>query len=273
MTYKKIVLVALTLSLNLALFAQDCIPSKPNPPRLVNDLANLLDDNSERQLENALVNFNDTSSTQIVVLTVKDLCGYDAAGFSYEIGEKWGVGDAKFNNGVVIMIKPKVGNDRGQAFIATGYGLEGVLPDATAFEIVNQGMIPFFKQNDYRSGIFTAAQTVMDITGGEYSAENYNSRNKSKKKTSVIPFLVILVFIGFMLFGTVNRARSYGKRNNVGLLAALFLMGSMSRRHGGQYNNFTSGGGGFGGFGGGSGGGFGGFGGGSFGGGGAGGSW
>jgi len=261
-------LTILFLSIGIQLRAADCIPEAPNPPRLINDFAQLINDNSEGKLERVLVSFNDTTSTQIAIVTVNDLCDYDPASFTYEIGERWGVGNAKFDNGIVIMIKPKQSNSRGQAFIATGYGLEGVLPDATAKRIVEQEMIPYFKKNDYENGIFAAAQIIMEITGGEYSAKNYNGKGRKGKKTPVFPIIFILFFIVIMLVSTVGRARRYGQKNNMGLWAALWLMGSMNSRHRGRYNDFTSGGGGFGGSGG-----FGGFGGGSFGGGGAGGSW
>lgn len=251
----------------------DCIPEKPKKERLVNDFAEIFSSQEIAQLERRLVNFNDTTSTQIAVVTVEDLCGYDPAEFAFEIGETWGVGDRKFNNGVVILLKPKTTVDKGQTHITVGYGLEGVLPDAIAKRIVNNEMIPRFKQNDdYYGGITAAVQVVMDITGGEYSAENYNKRNKKKKESiPLIPLIFVLFFIVIMIAGTMGRARKYAHRNNMSLWAALFLMGSANRRHRGHYNNFNSGRGGFGGFGGG--GGFGGFGGGSFGGGGAGGSW
>ena len=259
------------LSFSSIFAADDCIPSKPKPARLVNDFAEVLSAQTEQALEQHLVNFNDTTSTQIAIVTVNDMCGYDRAAFAYEIGESWGVGDAKFNNGVVIMVKPKVGRSKGQAFIATGYGVEGVLPDAICKRIIENEMIPYFKKNDYDGGIIQAAKVVMDITGGEYSAENYN-KNKSKSGDfPIFPFFIILFFAIIMFAGTFKRAKSYAHRNDMSLWAALFLMGSMGSRHGGHFNNFTSGRGGFGG--GSGGGGFGGFGGGSFGGGGAGGSW
>ena len=249
--------------------AQGCIPSKPNPPRLVNDFAGILSSSQEQGLEQFLVGFNDTTSTQIAIVTVNDLCGYDAASYTFELGENWGVGDAKFNNGLVMMVKPKVGNSTGQVFIAPGYGLEGVLPDAIAKRIIENELIPRFKQEDYFGGISAGVKVIVDIVGGEYSAENYNNNRSKKKSFPFFPLIFIAFFILVMFAGTFKRARKYSNQNDVGFLAALMLMGSMSRRHGGHYNNFRSGGGGFGG----GSGGFGGFGGGSFGGGGAGGSW
>lgn len=270
MRIQKTVLFLLVFLIGFASNSQDCIPEKPNPPRLVNDFAGLLSPQEEQQLEKKLVDFNDTTSTQIAIVTVNDLCEYDAASFTFQLGEKWGVGDANFNNGLVMMIKPKVGNSRGQAFIATGYGLEGVLPDAIAKRIIENELIPQFKKNNIFGGIAAGTNVIVEIVGGEYSAENYNNQNGKQKKFPIFPLFFILLFVIIMFAGTFRRAKSYSTQNNVGLWAALLLMGSMNQRHGGHYNHFRSGSGGFGG---GSGGGFGGFGGGSFGGGGAGGSW
>lgn len=260
-------LVILGLSFS-ALAQQDCFPQKPNPPRLVNDFADVLSSQEENQLEHYLLGFEDTTSIQVTIITVKSLCGDDAAHFAFTIGEEWGVGNKEFNNGLVILVKPKYGNDRGKAFIATGYGMEGVLPDAIAKRIVEQEMIPSFKQEDYFGGIANAAQVVVDITGGEYSAEAY----AKGKGVPLGAIFFLLFFVALMFIGTIRRARNYAGANNLPLWTALWLMGSMNNRHRGHYSNFSSGSGGFGGFGGG-GGGFGGFGGGSFGGGGAGGSW
>lgn len=257
----------LLLLFSFTIKAEDCLPKAPKSPRLVNDLANVLDQGTENALENALVNFNDTTSTQILILTTDDLCGYDPSSYAFEIGEIWGVGNAEFNNGIVVLIRPKRDGQKGHAFIATGYGLEGVLPDAIAKRIVEYEMIPQFKKNNYDQGVINAVTVIMDITGGEYSAENYN--NSKKSKGGGFPILFILFFVFLMFFGVFSRARRYANHNDLSLWAALWLMGSMSGRHRGHYNSFTSGGGGFGG----GGGGFGGFGGGSFGGGGAGGSW
>lgn len=267
-------LIAFSFISILASAKSDCIPAKPKQQRLVNDFAKLLSAAQVQQLEQKLVVFNDTTSTQVAIITVNSLCDYEPQQFAFEVGERWGVGDKKFNNGIVILVKPKLGNERGQAFIATGYGLEGVLPDATTKRIIESEMIPQFKQNNYFGGISAAVNAVIDIAGGEYSAESYNKKGKKSKSFPWFPLAFIFFIIIIMIAGTLGRAKKYARTNNLNLLTALFLMGSMSGRHRGHYSNFSSGRGGFGGgFGGGGGGGFGGFGGGSFGGGGAGGSW
>lgn len=262
--------VLLFLLISFGLSAQDCMPAKPTTPRLVNDFAKVLDANQVQALERRLVAFNDSTSTQIAVVTVNDLCGNDAGAFAFELGEKWGLGDARFDNGIVLLFKPKTADSKGQVFIATGYGLEGVLPDAIGKRIVEKEMIPMFKQGAIAQGIFKGTETIIDIVGGEYSAAAY--QKGTTKKVSVFPFLFVLFIIFIFIFSFVKRAKKYSIGHDVSLWTALFLMGSSTRSHGGSWNSFNSGSGGFGGFGGG-GGGFGGFGGGGFGGGGAGGSW
>ena len=256
---------------------QASIPDKPNPPRLVNDFAKLLSEQTTQELEFILRAFSDSTSTQITIVTINNLGDYEPSDFAFRLGEKWGIGQKGLDNGVVVLVKPKLSNsDRGHAYIAVGYGLEGAIPDAIGKRIVELEMIPAFKQNNYEKGIVLAAQSIMKLASGEYTAANYG---KKKKKTGslLLPLLFFLAAIILIVLGTLNRARHYALGHNVSFWTALWLMSAMDTAHRGRYSDFSSGRGGFGGFGGGSGfgsgGGFGGFGGGSFGGGGAGGSW
>jgi uncharacterized protein len=264
---KQLLLLAL-ITFSIGVSAQNCFPEKPSKQRLVNDLAGMFTAQEINLLEEKLVNFNDTTSTQIAVITVLDLCDYEASSFAFELGEKWGIGNAEFDNGIVVLFKPKTNDSKGQIYIATGYGLEGVLPDAIGKRIVENEMIPLFKQGAIYQGINRGTSVIMDIVGGEYSSDAY--QKGSTKPVPIFPFIFVLFIIFIFIFSAVKRAKTYSLGHNVSLWTALFLMGSSTRSHGGSWNNFHSGSGGFGG---GGGGGFGGFGGGSFGGGGAGGSW
>ena len=242
-------------------FSAAQIPDRPVPPRLVNDFANILSQSERAQLEDELVQFANSTSTQIVVVSVPDLEGFDPGDFAFNLGEKWGVGQKGKDNGIVVLVKPKQGNNKGQVFIATGYGLEGVLPDAVVNStVVDYEMIPRFKENDYFGGISNGLKVIMEITRGEYTADQYQEKVGQSKEGGFIPAIIIfiLVFI-FMMRGRRNRFYSPGKS-----LPFWLAMGMMSGSHrsSGSFGNFSSGSGGFGGFGGGS-----------FGGGGAGGSW
>jgi uncharacterized protein len=245
------------------------IPVKPDPPRLVNDFAGILSTGEIDNLERKLFNFNGSTSTQIVVVIVKSLNGHDKNEFARLIGENWGVGQKGKNNGAVILVKPKYPNEQGEACIQTGYGLEGAIPDALAKRIVEREMIPNFRNGNYYAGIESAVNTMISLSKGEYTADQY-TKSASKKSSPyglLIPLLIlIIVFVAIRS----SRAQGMSVGKSLPFWTAFWLLGSMGRGHSGSWNDFSSGSGGFGG---GGGGGFGGFGGGSFGGGGAGGSW
>lgn len=257
----KKIIIFITAILGIAAISVAQIPERPVPPRLVNDFANILTDTERAQLEDTLVQFARTTSTQIVVVTIPDLEGNDPGDYAFRLGEKWGVGQKDKNNGIVILVKPKQGNSKGQVFIATGYGLEGILPDAVVNStVIDYEMIPRFEENNYYQGIASGVQVIMNITRGEYTAEQYHQQYAQNKEGGVIPAIVIFIIVFIiMMRGRRNRFYSPGKS-----LPFWLAMGMLSggRGSGGSFGNFSSGSGGFGGFGGGS-----------FGGGGAGGSW
>lgn len=256
---KRIIFLLFTILTFNHLNAQECLLDQKPVQNLVQDYANVISDEEEQYLREKLLAFNDTTSIQILVVTVTDLCGYDKASFTYTLGEKWGVGQQGKNNGIVIMVKPKEIDGRGEAFIAPGYGLEGVVPDAIAKRIVENEMIPYFKSQEYYYGIHQAVNVLMSLTSGEFTADDYNKTNWSE---IIVPVLIFLFIFIIIIVSSVKRARDYSIGHDIPFWTAFMMMNNSGRRHGGSWGNFNSGGGSFGGFGGGS-----------FGGGGAGGSW
>ena len=127
--------------------AQD-LPEPMRPKRIVNDFTQLFSPQQQQALEQKLRNFNDTSSTQIAIVTVPTLQGYAPSDYAQRLAEKWGVGQKGKDNGVLLLIKPKSRTEKGQVAIAVGYGLEGVIPDAIASRIIRNEIIPEFQQND-----------------------------------------------------------------------------------------------------------------------------
>jgi len=261
---------AFFILLGAGLMAQD-IPDAPVPPRLVNDFAGLLSQGEAAQLEAKLVAFNDTTSTQISVVTITSLDGYSKEDYADRLAEKWGIGHKGKDNGVLILIKPKYANESGQVRISVGYGLEGAIPDALANRIVDYDMIPHFKEGNFYAGLDQATSTIMSLASGEFTADQYIKKRTPGLAGILVPIIIITIIL--VIFGRGGRGRHYsaGSRTSGSLWTAIWL-GSIlnSGRSGGSWGDFKGGGGSFGG---GGGGGFGGFGGGSFGGGGAGGSW
>jgi uncharacterized protein len=241
------------------LFAQQVIP-RPNPPRLVNDNVGLLTPDQQQSLEHKVDAYDDSTSNQIAIVVVPTLNGLEPVDYAVTLGREWGVGGKQFNNGVIILISTE--KDNRKVFIATGYGLEGAIPDVTAKEIVDNDLIPYLKEGDYYRGLDLAVDAIMQAARGEYKApEGYRSKGKG---FSIFPFIVIIVVILIIIFrrggGGGGMASRRGYRSGISPIWWLPLGGG----GGGGWSGGDSGGGG---------GGFGGFGGGSFGGGGAGGSW
>ncbi|MCX6219425.1 MAG: TPM domain-containing protein [Bacteroidia bacterium] len=264
----RFLLIAVLLFIFAGAKAADEFPARPEPPHLVNDFTGILSASQVRALENKLDAFNQKTSTQIAIVIVKDIFGYDKGDYAFKLAEKWGIGQKGKNNGILILVKPKFDNgETGKFFIAVGYGLEGAVPDITARKtIIAAEMMPSFKVNDYYTGLDRATTVLMSLTAGEFTADQYDE--KVSKHSAFPGFAILLViFVVFMLFNR-NRNQTVGANGGGGsLLGSLWLLSMFGGRGGGgSWNDFSGGGGG-------DSGGFGGFGGGSFGGGGAGGEW
>ncbi|MBC7829253.1 MAG: TPM domain-containing protein [Chitinophagaceae bacterium] len=243
------------------------IPSRPNPPKLVNDQADVLSPDEESRLERKLVAYDDSTSNQVVILTIQTLEGYPIEEYALKIFRDWGIGNKTTNNGVLILA---VIEDR-QVRIEVGYGLEGAIPDITANQIIRNDIAPGFRSNNYYEGFDKASESVIKAAAGEYKApEGYRTRT-GKSGKGIGGMIVAFIVIIFIL-SNINRRGGGGggfmsRRGYRGLVGPSILASLLG-----------GGGGGWGGSGGGGGwsgggGGFGGFGGGSSGGGGASGSW
>lgn len=231
------------------------LPARPNPPKLVVDYTNTLSPDQINALEQKLVIFDDSTSSQISIVIIETTGDRDISDFAFALGRAWGIGNKEFNNGILLLVAK---NDR-KVFIATGYGLEGALPDALAKEIISNEIKPNFKENDFYRGLDEGTDAIMQAIQGEYKApDGYHKRDEKG-----VPGIIIVIIV-IIIISIIRRGGGGGGYYN----------GGGYRRGSGMW--FFPGAGGFGGgFGGGSssGGGFGGFGGGSFGGGGAGGDW
>jgi uncharacterized protein len=238
----------------------DSLPNRPNPPRLVNDLVGMLSPGQVQQLEQKLDTYNDSTSTQITIVIVKSTGQYEAADYAFSIGRKWGVGQKGKNNGLVLLWAP--GNRK--LYIATGYGLEGAIPDAIAKRIITQILAPNFKQLNYYQGLDEATTEIIKRASGEYKAD---PRDTSGGDTSLGEIL-FWVFIVAMVIFFISRRSGGGRGGRGGFRGGgMFLPYTTFSGWGSSSGSFGGGGGDSGG------GGFGGFGGGSFGGGGAGGDY
>jgi uncharacterized protein len=241
---------------------QFTIPEKPNASNggqtSMYDYANLLSDIQEKYLENKLIKYSDSTSTQIVIITIKSLKGENIGLLAPRWGQKWGIGQKAEDNGVVVLLAEK----ERKIWISPGYGVEDRLTAGTTGEIVRNVIIPEFKRGDYYMGLNKGTDAIFDVLTGAYKGTRKASKeSKGIPVGFIVIFFIIIVFI--LARGNKNSGGNRGNRRGFDL-GDIIILSNMGR---GSYGSGSSGGGfGGGGFGGG-------FGGGGFSGGGAGGSW
>ena len=249
-------------------FAQFQIPEKPKLQTSVYDdkNVNLLPAGQEKALEQKLIRYSDSTSTQIVVAIISSTKGDDIDYLGAQWGHKWGIGQADKDNGILILLAK---NDRKIA-ISTGYGVEGSLTDAMSKRIIENIILPEFRNSNYYGGLNKGADVIFEVLNGEFKEERTFDNGGDFPLDSFLPFIIFFVIL--IILSSRNRrnggGRNGGKRSNGLDLWDIIILSNMGRSSGS--------GGGFGGggsFGGGSGGFGGGFGGGGFGGGGASGGW
>jgi uncharacterized protein len=245
-------------------------PEVPNPPRLVNDFGKVLSASQADQLERKLVAYEDSTSNQVSIVLIRSVGQYDISDYAFQLGDKWGIGRKDRENGVLIL----AAMDDRKVFIATGYGLEGAIPDVMARRIVDQIIVPNFRMEDYYQGLNKSTDMIMKLAAGEYQADRAHKQgNSGGAVVFFLIFLFIFVILPMMRNRKDNNNHMGGRGGGVDVFTTLMLMNMLGGGSRGKYGDFSSGRGSFGGGSFGGGGGFGGFGGGSFGGGGAGGSW
>lgn len=193
------------------------IPPKPSPQRLVNDYVGLLTNDQANELERTLVDFDNATSIQIAVVIVSSTDGDPASSYATEIGEAWGVGQKGLDNGVVFLIAVK---DR-KTYIATGYGVEGYLPDATASRICQEVVRPYFKKEQYWSGVKAGATEMTDILG-QIPWEEREAQRKALERQQEIRsqqffenFLLTILLLGMATLAVILYLRARKRRQKL----------------------------------------------------------
>ncbi|MBT8322742.1 MAG: TPM domain-containing protein [Eudoraea sp.] len=248
------------------LMAQFVIPEKPKLQTSVYDYIELLSPSEKSTLEQKLIGYSDSTSTQIVVAIINSTEGEDIDFLGAQWGQKWGIGQADKDNGILLILAE---GDRMVA-ISPGYGIESTLTDNLCKRIIDRRIIPEFKKGDYYSGLNAGADAIFEVLTGEFEEERSFSESRDFPFGAILPFIIFVVII-IILSSRNKGGRGGGRRGGrkKGLdLWDIIILSNMGR---GGYRGSSGGGFGSGSFGGG---GFsGGFGGGGFGGGGASGGW
>ncbi|UOK42629.1 MULTISPECIES: TPM domain-containing protein [Flavobacterium] len=260
--FKFILIISLLFNSGFA-FSQFTIPEKPSFQTSVYDYANVLSATEKKQLEEKLVRYSDSTTTQIVVITIEDLKGEDIGVLATNWGHKWGIGQKDEDNGITILVAK---NDR-KISIRPGYGVEDRLTAGTCGEIIRNVITPEFKAGSYFNGLDKGADTIFEALKGKYKGERKGGKSPGGGK--IIFFIILFIII----IAILSRNKRGGGGGNTGRFAGpdlgdIIILSSLGRGGFGGFGGGSSSGGGFGG------GGFGGgFGGGGFSGGGASGSW
>lgn len=252
-------------SVTFSVSAQFNIPEKPSKGKQtsVYDYINLLSSNESRVLEQDLIRYSDSTSTQIVVAIIKTTQGENINYLAANWGEKWEIGQAGKDNGVLIILA----KDDRKIAISTGSGVEHLLTDAMSKRIVEREIIPYFKQGNYPYGLKSGVNAIYRVLTGEY--KNTNSSNDDEFPIGFFIFLFFVFIIIIIILKSKNKGgdnhdgRHFRKNRGSSILDAIILSNAGRGDFGGSSSGGSFGGGGF----------SGGFGGGSFGGGGASGGW
>jgi uncharacterized protein len=248
------------LSISFQGFSQSEIPDIPKKQTSLYDTASILSGTEQKALEQKLIRYSDSTSTQIVIVTLQNIGGNEIANYGVELAHKWGIGDKERDNGILILVAV----DERKVTIKTGYGVEHLLTDALSSRIIRNIITPNFKQGNYYGGLDQATDTIFQIMSGEYKGER---QGNTENLSDFFPILIVLFFIIMTIIGKKRGGGKNGGKSSVAsTILDVLILSSMGR--GG-----FGGGGSSGGFGGSSGGFGGGFGGGGFGGGGASGGW
>jgi uncharacterized protein len=231
-------------------FAAEVMP--PKPPAYFNDYAGVVPKEKAAALNEKLAQFERETSNQVVVAVFRKMeSDSSVEDYAQRVAQSWGVGQKGQRNGVVMLVFI---NDR-KASIQVGYGLEGALPDITAFDIRSRHMNPRFRTGDYAGGLEEGIDLIMKAIRGEYKGDGETAREKSRTNQSSgwgpLGFIIML----FILLTIVRLGRRRGGYGYTGLGGPFVSSGwgggwsggSSSSSSGGGFSGFSGGGGSFGG--------------------------
>jgi uncharacterized protein len=235
--------IVIFLGIAVAALALDVPPS---PRGRVSDYTGTLTGSQTRELDEHLARFEQKTTNQVAVVLIPTLGGDSLEDYSIRLAEKWQVGRRGRDNGVILLV---VMQDR-KIRIEVGYGLEAVLPDSLAGEIVRQEMAPLFREGQFYQGILAGVNAIMAATKGEYRPTAGSGRGETRVSWFWTLFLVL--FLLSAMAGGFRRRRPYSRRGRGLMVGGPFWWGG---GFGGGFGGGGFGGGGFSGGGGGFGGG------------------
>ena len=245
-------LLALTLLLLCAVPSRAAEVIPPKPAGYFNDYAGVVSKEAALRFNEQLAQFERETSNQVVVAVYRQMqTDSDIADYTRRVAQAWGVGQAERRNGAVLFVF--IG-DR-NLYIQVGYGLEGVLPDVTAFDITERHIKPPFRTRNYEGGLATGIELMLKAIRGEYTGTGKTAAEGNSGKTGAWPLLLPLLFFVLLIYISTrkSRRRGWGYSGTGGpFIGGWSGGGSSGSSSGGGFSGFSGGGGSFGGGGGGS---------------------
>ena len=171
----------------------------------VNDYGNMLSPVTSAALEAKLTAFEESDSTQVVILTVPSLDGDDLESYCIKVAEKWKIGQSKKDNGVILFASR--GDKRMR--IEVGRGLEGSLTDLISGRIINNIMRPKFQDGDFDGGFVAGIDAIVQVCRGEFKNDGKNGK-KDSPLSSYIVFLFIALYFAIVLSAALSKIISAG---------------------------------------------------------------
>lgn len=212
--------LALLLGLGLGLDLAEAAPTFPTLSGRVVDEAGLLSPSAREAITAQLAAHEDATSNQVVVVTLTDLQGYSIEDYGYQLGRHWGIGQAELDNGVLLIVAPKERKVR----IEVGYGLEGTLTDALSHDIIQNRILPRFRQQQFEAGITEGVNGILAVLQGSYTPVSKKSRPSQSQDLRVGTFISLFMFL--LIAGELSSLWLRGRlRSGLTLAAVAFIAG------------------------------------------------
>lgn len=198
----------------------DALLNRLAPAGQLNDFANLFKADQKENCQRLLTEIKNRTSAELAIVTLPTLEGAEINDFANRLFQKWGIGARKQDNGVLILVAIQ----EKKARIEVGYGLESIIPDAKAGRILDEVMLPLFRQGHYAEGIIKGTETIGDIiasaagvtlsnkTAQSASPSSEPTRKASSMETGFFVFVIIL-FICFFIWAVLKGKRGSGGRS------------------------------------------------------------
>lgn len=188
----------------------------------VNDYANILSEETENEIQSMSVQLSNTDGTQMVVVTVEDLEGLSVEEYANQLFNKFGIGEADSDNGLLILVS----RDDRKIRVEVGYGLEGVINDGKAGRYLDAYAVPYLKNNEWDKGIFNVYNALYKeiVTQNNLQLEYTEPTGElEESEDSIHVFMMFSLFIGYII-GTFIRATSFKEG---GLKKIVILIGAV----------------------------------------------